>query len=391
MNVDDRLKLLRQKIESIVIDDIRDELINCINSANPQQVIIWTRNLAEKLTQQILKDIGEKPSEKFDSCINYLEQQKVMSRGLVPNEIISSLHTLRIWGNKANHGGMRIKTTLSTVDLILSIVLQIVDWYHTEFERGPKISSLYKKEKKQLNKRCFAISGGLVVALLVLFPIVGARVFYHDSETYLRNAAEKRAAIAQAQLPKGPLRILTGAGVYLRQQLQQKGKKDQLQIGTIVSELKNTIHKGKLWYQVKTPDNKKGWISRKYSMSFDPDKRAQAYIKIAKFKLNNNKTTFGDLVDLYNFLKKASDTVELESAVELKLLSLLTLQKSLNYILISPFNESHLEWLNERQKEIVHNKSKNGWIVKKSLFFQLHDKYSFLPEIATMIIQKSPD
>jgi len=146
---ENQLKILRQKIECLVVndvvDDFRDELINCLKVANrPQQTINLARSVVEKLTKRVLTDIGKKPPDMLDPCIRMLEKPEVMSRGLVSQQIISLLHTARIWGNKATHGDMRVKPTLDTVVWLLGIVIEVVEWYFTDFERGPKISPLYK-------------------------------------------------------------------------------------------------------------------------------------------------------------------------------------------------------------------------------------------------------
>jgi serine/threonine protein kinase len=200
-------------------------------------------------------------------------------------------------------------------------------------------------------------------------------------EARLRSAAKERAAIAQAQLPSEPLRMITGAGVQLRIQPRLDATRGAvLQIGTIVSELENTKQGGKTWYRVKTSSDEDGWVHGKYTLFLAPDKRAQAYIGIAKRKLNSRSASFGDLVDLCNFLSSVSDEVELESAVELKLLYLLALQRSLDKIPQTKKNElRYAEWLSGHSAEIVHNVSRGTWVVKRTQFQQLHDKYSFLP------------
>jgi serine/threonine protein kinase len=202
----------------------------------------------------------------------------------------------------------------------------------------------------------------------------------------LRASAKERAAAAQAQLLEGQLRIMTGAGVRLRTQPQQNAKgRIILHIGTIVLEL----DKQKNWYKIETPNKHIGWVHAKYTLPLEPEKRAQTYIKLAKQKLNN--ASFGNLVDLCNFLSQASETVELESSVELKLLYLLALQGSLGYIpLEQPKNKRYSEWLKQHKTEIVYQKSIAAWFVKKEAFQALYDKYRFLP-IAERILREMPD
>jgi len=214
----------------------------------------------------------------------------------------------------------------------------------------------------------------------------------HDKQAArLKKAAKERAAVAQAKLPSGPLRMMTGAGVGLRQQPRQNANKGAiLTIGTIVSELKKTRRRGKDWYQIKTPNDDVGWVFGKYTMSFEPDKRAQAYIKAANKKLNSPKASFGDLVELYNLLGRASNEVELESAVELKLLRLLTLQRTLDKIPSNQQDEPrYSKWINGNWAALTYQESTGRLFVKPEKFQQLHDKYHFLA-IAERILQKVP-
>jgi hypothetical protein len=213
---------------------------------------------------------------------------------------------------------------------------------------------------------------------------------HEEHEARLKTAAKERSAAALAKLPRGLLRM-TGAGVGLRQLPRQNANKGAiLTIGTIVSELKKTRQGGKDWYQIKTPNNEEGWVYGGYTMSLEPDKRAEAYIKAANKKLNSHRASFGDLVELYNFLGRASNEVELESAVELKLLRLLTLQRTLDKIPSNQQDEPrYSKWINGNLAALTYQESTGRLIVKKEKFQQLHDKYGFLP-IAERILQEVP-
>ena len=122
----------------------------------------------------------------------------------------------------------------------------------------------------------------------------------------------------------------------------------------------------------------------KYTKPLERKKRAKTYIEeVANYKLTH--TSFRGLVELCNFLSKASETVRLESAVELKLLYLLALQASLRKM---ESNKPDETWLNEHYGEIYSQDSQ--WFVKKSVYQELYDKYRGLP-IAERILQKMPD
>ncbi len=210
-------------------------------------------------------------------------------------------------------------------------------------------------------------------------------------EASLRAEAVERADAAQALLPNGPLRIMTGAGVLLRQEPRRSAKKGGiLQIGTIIRELEIFRLGEEEWYRIETPNQEIGWVYGGYTMSLNPDKRAEAYIEVAENKLNSNRASLGDLVDLYNFLSRAYNEVDLNSSVELQLLRLLTLQQSLKHIQSDePTEPSHSLWISQHWAKIVYNESSSRWLVKREVFQQLYDKYSFLP-IAARIMRQAP-
>lgn len=94
------------------------------------------------MAKRLLEAIGIKPPAMLDACLRELEEPEVMSRGLVPSEIITILHMVRVMGNKATHGSMRIEATKADVYLVLQAVLRVVEWYFSAFERGPKLDSV---------------------------------------------------------------------------------------------------------------------------------------------------------------------------------------------------------------------------------------------------------
>jgi hypothetical protein len=180
---------------------------------------------------------------------------------------------------------------------------------------------------------------------------------------------------------------MTGAGVRLRLLPKKRSKRGTLlTIGTILFELESTRKNGEIWYRVETYDYDMGWVYGGYTLPLEPEKRAQAYIEVANRKLNNNRSSFGDLVELCNFIKRASNEVELESAVELKWLYLLALQRSLDKIpSYQQHEERYANWIDELRMDIVYKPTEKRFFIKKERFQELHDKYSFLPIAARLL------
>jgi len=184
--------------------------------------------------------------------------------------------------------------------------------------------------------------------------------------------AELQAKIITLTESSNPILIMTAANVILRKNIGSRKKIARLIIGTIVTKLDHTTDEK--WYQIKTPDGKIGWVAAKYTMPVNLKYKEQAYIKVAKRKLNHETASFGDFVELVNFLKGIIPTIiNRKNKAELQFSYLLALQKSLDKL---PRN--HKRWLKQHKDNILYDKSSRLWLVKRKNFQQLHDKYSDL-------------
>ncbi|KHD07986.1 hypothetical protein PN36_08840 [Candidatus Thiomargarita nelsonii] len=178
-------------------------------------------------------------------------------------------------------------------------------------------------------------------------------------------------------------RIMTGAGVYLRQAPERLAKRltPLLQIGTIVFPLERTVNAtGEVWYKITTQNGQEGWVLGKYSMSLDNfSNRGEAYIEVANRKINSKN--FGDLVDLCHFLNRVSfEVTQEQTAALLKLLHIIALQRSLENIPRHQQQQSHYsKWLKHQRANIEYNNLTGVWSVKLELFQQWYDEYSHLP------------
>jgi hypothetical protein len=188
---------------------------------------------------------------------------------------------------------------------------------------------------------------------------------------------------SRAKASSKPMLIMTGASVLLRKNIRSRKKIGRLIIGTIITKLDHSSDE--TWYKIKTPDDKIGWVAARYTMPVDLRNKEQAYIEVAKRKLNHKTASFGDFVELFNFLKDIIPTITIrENQAELKLAYLLALQKSLDKL---PRREK--KWLKEHKHNIIYDEPSAKWLVKRKNFEQLYDKYSDLT-IADRIMRSIP-
>ncbi len=194
---------------------------------------------------------------------------------------------------------------------------------------------------------------------------------------------ELEAKIIALTETSNPMLIMTAASVILRKNISSRKKIARLIIGTIVTKLDHSADDK--WYQIKTPDGKIGWVAARYTMPVDLRYKEQAYIKVAKRKLNHETASFADFVELFNFLKGIIPTITIrENKAELQFSYLLVLQKSLDKL-----PRSEKTWLKKQKHKIRYDKSSRLWLVKRKLFQQLLDKYSDLA-IADRIMLAAP-
>jgi hypothetical protein len=106
--------------------------------------LLQARGVAESITKQVLRDLNLEEGAMLEVCLRKLEEPAVMSRGLVPAEVITFLHAVRVVGNKAAHDVLKIKVGEADVALVLGLVLRVLEWYFVEFPRCPtRLETIY--------------------------------------------------------------------------------------------------------------------------------------------------------------------------------------------------------------------------------------------------------
>ena len=101
--------------------------------------IVGVSRISEGLVRKLYGDVGTRlPSDIFEKQISDLQQ-----RGVLPGEIASCLHTIRIYGNKSRHGSEQIVLKPDDAQNVVLLFLRVAEWYFCEFGSGPKLPVLY--------------------------------------------------------------------------------------------------------------------------------------------------------------------------------------------------------------------------------------------------------
>ena len=191
-------------------------------------------------------------------------------------------------------------------------------------------------------------------------------------------------------LPETPTgnKISIAAGVRVRTAPQTNASEvARLPIGTIVQELERAAQKERLgqredyWYRIAASGAIQGWVFGSLIAPYDPARRDEIYQQIAAERLKATDATFGDHVDLANFLKRAAaESTKPESKAELELGYLLALRRSLDAIPFGKSEQSPFQsWINAQSQHILFSEEGGTWIVQSEQFWALHEKYAALP------------
>ncbi len=105
-----------------------------------------------------------------------------------------------------------------------------------------------------------------------------------------------------------------------------------LSVGQILSPLEEKIEHDtvtgsrKPWYRVDLGNGKLGWVDARFTVPYDSAKKADVYRHNVRDRLNFDKGTFADWVNLYDFIQRALPEVRASRDVagELALASIRT-------------------------------------------------------------------
>ena len=87
---------------------------------------------------------GRKPSDNLLSCISRAAGESGEQRSLLPSELASYLHNIRIVSNKARHDVEAIALTNVHAEIALNQFLTVLEWFYCDYEHQPhRLRSVY--------------------------------------------------------------------------------------------------------------------------------------------------------------------------------------------------------------------------------------------------------
>ncbi len=147
---------LDERITGLVEDvrpDLRRELQSLLrtlrDAGNAIGVLLGMSRVSLRLVGDILDRAGHKrPSDNLYDCIAVAARgdpkKKIKGLRLLPDEMASYLHTMRTFSNKADHDAERVALRPSHAENALDQFLHVLEWFYCEYERGPRLPTIYR-------------------------------------------------------------------------------------------------------------------------------------------------------------------------------------------------------------------------------------------------------
>jgi hypothetical protein len=179
-------------------------------------------------------------------------------------------------------------------------------------------------------------------------------------------------------------RITTASAVRLRAQPSTgSAVVDTLSVGTVLDGLSRSATRERVgdqeefWYRVRTSDGKQGWIYGAFVREVDAGQLEEAYLEIARERLNAGQRSFSDWTDFVGFTERVAPRVSSrESRAELELARLQALGRSFYEIPYDAIDRPpYRPWVDSHKGEIVYHEPGGVWLVKSEAFWALHDRY----------------
>lgn len=158
---------IEEKVASLreEVGELRSQLtrFQAVTDASLDTGLIEARRIIEYLVGLVLRAEGITPDRELLNNIEILggkegklparrkrESDQAVPPPVIPTQLYSTLHNLRIYGNLVAHPwdphSMELKDvrlTTTDVQVALGQIMRLIEWYFQEYARGPQLSSLY--------------------------------------------------------------------------------------------------------------------------------------------------------------------------------------------------------------------------------------------------------
>lgn len=162
-SIDERINSLSGVVDETLRKELTDALRTLRIAENPVAVLASMSRLSLHLVR-VLFDFADQelPSDNLYECIeqgaSLPGDRDHKGRPLLPQELRSALHTVRVLSNKADHAAENVHLTVSDAENALNLYVRVLEWVYCEYAYGPRISDIYNGPDPVA--RAPAVSGG---------------------------------------------------------------------------------------------------------------------------------------------------------------------------------------------------------------------------------------
>jgi hypothetical protein len=150
--LDERIKALSEQLDSRLRKETLDTYRTLRNANNPVGALLQLCRASLCLMNLLFATVHEnapssksRPSDNLYECIVRAgrSDEKTKGLGILPDEMASLLHTIRTYSNKADHDAEKVRLTVEDAEIGLTLFLRVVEWFYCEYDKGPRLLSIY--------------------------------------------------------------------------------------------------------------------------------------------------------------------------------------------------------------------------------------------------------
>ena len=144
-SIDERIASLVSDLDEGIRKEVQDALRTLRDAANVPGTIMTISRLLEG-SRGLLGAIAAGGQHKLKGFELEKQINELAQKGIVPGEIASDLHWIRVRANKARHNVEKKTLTIHEAEVGLDRVLSVLEWFGCEYEHGPRLQTIYLTE-----------------------------------------------------------------------------------------------------------------------------------------------------------------------------------------------------------------------------------------------------
>jgi tetratricopeptide (TPR) repeat protein len=200
--LDDRVAALAEGVDADIRRGLRQSLDTLRVAGNVPGAIVSVARLLEGPNGLLgAVAVAHDRAVKGGGLDNQIED--LAQNGIVPGEIASDLHWVRVRANKARHQVEKAELTVNDAETAIDRALRVVHWFYCECDRGPQLATIYALDDVAAahdRRGAKLLAGGDTDQALTCFDeairLVPAQAGFraHRAEAHLARGDRARAA-----------------------------------------------------------------------------------------------------------------------------------------------------------------------------------------------------